>query len=80
MGLFATAQPSAARCGKLLSMSKPSPQMQTLTLALRACGGEAPLAKALGVPAQAVSDWLAGRGPLPADVYLKARALGRARR
>src|SRR5207302_9871759 len=30
-------------------MSKPSPQMHTLSLALRACGGEAPLAKALGV-------------------------------
>jgi hypothetical protein len=61
-------------------MSKPSPQMQTLSLALRACGGEAPLAKALGVPARDVSDWLAGRGALPAGVYLKARALATAKR
>jgi len=56
-------------------MSKPSPQMQTLALALRACGGEAPLAKALGVSAGAVAEWLAGRGPLPPDVFLKARTL-----
>jgi len=49
--------------------------MQTLALALRACGGEAPLAKALGVSARAVAEWLAGRGALPAHVYLKARAL-----
>jgi len=56
-------------------MSKPSPQMHTLSLALRACGGEAPLAKALGVSADAMSEWLAGRGALPAAVYLKARAL-----
>ena len=78
--MFASAQPSVLARVKLVPMSKPSPQMQTMTLALRACGGEAPLAKALGVSTQAISDWLAGRGALPADVYLKARALGRGRR
>src|SRR4051812_50167508 len=61
-------------------MSKPSPQVHTLSLALRACGGEAPLAKALGVSADAMSEWLAGRGALPAAVYLKARALGSGKR
>jgi len=54
--------------------------MQTLSNALRACGGEAPLAKALGVSAQVVSEWLAGRGALPADVYFKARALAARKR
>jgi len=54
--------------------------MLTLSLALRACGGEAPLAKALGVSAQAVSDWLTGRDVLPAGAYLKARALATGRR
>jgi len=49
--------------------------MRTLSLALQACGGEAPLAKALGVPAEALSGWLNGRDPLPAAVYLRARAL-----
>ena len=58
-----------------MRMSKPSPQMQTLSNALRACGGEAPLAKALGVSAQAMTEWLTGRVALPAGVYLKARAL-----
>ena len=72
---------SRARRGAPSSrMSKPSPQMQTLSLALRACGGEVPLAKALGVSAHSLNEWLAGRGALPADVYLKARALGRVRR
>lgn len=53
----------------------PSPQMRTLSLALSACGGEAPLAKALGVTAQALTRWLAGHEALPASVYLRARAL-----
>jgi DNA-binding transcriptional regulator YdaS (Cro superfamily) len=61
-------------------MSKPSPQMNTLSLALRACGGEVPLAKALGVSAGSLAEWLAGRGVLPAELYLKARALAAGRR
>ena len=56
-------------------MSKPSPQMQTLSRALQALGGEGPLAKALGVSALALSRWLTGREALPANVYLRARAL-----
>jgi len=56
-------------------MSKPSPQMQILSRALQALGGEAPLAQALGVPALALSRWLSGREAVPASVYLRARAL-----
>ena len=54
--------------------------MQTLSNALRACGGEAPLAKALGVSAQAMTEWLTGRVALPAGLYLKARALATRKR
>jgi len=56
-------------------MSKPSPQMQILSRALQALGGEAPLAQALGVPALALTRWLSGREAVPASVYLRARAL-----
>jgi hypothetical protein len=49
--------------------------MHTLSLALKACGGEAPLAKALAVSGADLSGWLTGRDALPADVYLKARKL-----
>jgi hypothetical protein len=56
-------------------MAQPSPQMRTLSLALKALGGEAPLAKALGVSAAALSGWLTGRDTLPATIYIKARAL-----
>ena len=56
-------------------MSNPTPQMRTLSAALQAYGGEAPLAKALGVSAEALTGWLTGRDVLPASVYLKTRAL-----
>ena len=49
--------------------------MRTLSAVLQAYGGEAPLAKALGVSAQALTGWLTGRDALPASVYLKARTL-----
>jgi DNA-binding transcriptional regulator YdaS (Cro superfamily) len=49
--------------------------MQTLSRALQALGGEAPLAKALGVPALALSRWLTGREAVPASIYLRARTL-----
>ena len=60
---------------KMRPMTLPSPQMRTLSLALKASGGEAPLARALGVSAEALSSWLAGRDALPASVYLRARKL-----
>ena len=56
-------------------MALPSPQMRTLSLALKACGGEAPLAKALNVSGADLSVWIAGRDPLPPNVYIKARKL-----
>ena len=40
--------------------------------ALSACGGEAPLAKALGVSVADLSLWLRGREDLPVGVYWKA--------
>jgi hypothetical protein len=46
--------------------------MRTLCRALANCGGEAGLAKALGVSAAVLSGWLAGGGVPPADVYFKA--------
>ena len=58
----------------------PSPQMRILSLALKASGGEAPLAKALGVPVEALARWLGGHDALPASIYFKARALVTPRR
>jgi len=49
--------------------------MQTLSRALQALGGEAPLAKKLGVSSLALTRWLSGREAVPASVYLRARAL-----
>ena len=40
--------------------------------ALSTCGGEAPLAKALGVSLAELSLWLRGREDLPVAVYCKA--------
>ncbi len=39
--------------------------------ALSTCGGEAPLAKALGVSLAELSLWLRGREELPVSVYWK---------
>jgi hypothetical protein len=57
------------------SIAKPSSQMRALTGALQHCGGEAPLAKKLGVSVEALSGWLRGHDVLPADMYLRARGL-----
>ncbi|HYL25917.1 MAG TPA: hypothetical protein VEV21_16110 [Burkholderiales bacterium] len=54
--------------------------MQTLSRALQACGGEAGLAQALGVPGEALSRWLTGRDALPPSVYFRALALVSPRR
>jgi hypothetical protein len=58
----------------------PSPQMRALAGALQDCGGEAPLAKKLGVSVEVLSGWLRGRETLPADMYLRARELSAVRR
>lgn len=61
-------------------MTKASPQMQALSRALADCGGEAPLAKKLGVSVEILSGWLRGQDVLPADMYLRARELAAVRR
>jgi hypothetical protein len=61
-------------------MAKASPQMQTLSRALADCGGEAPLAKKLGVSVEILSGWLRGHDVLPASMYLRARELAAIRR
>ena len=59
-------------------MAKPSPQMRALAGALQDCGGEAPLAKKLGVSIEVLSSWLRGQEVLPPDMYLRARVLAAA--
>ena len=61
-------------------MTNPSPQMQALSRALQDCGGEAPLAKKLGVTVEVLSGWLRGHEAVPAEMYLQARHLGAPRR
>ena len=61
-------------------MAKPSPQMRALAGALQDCGGEAPLAKKLGVSVEVLSSWLRGHEVLPADMYIRARVLASPRR
>ena len=54
--------------------------MRALAGALQDCGGEAPLAKKLGVTVDVLSGWLRGHDVLPADMYLRARELAAARK
>jgi hypothetical protein len=61
-------------------MAKPSPQMNTLSRALADCGGEAPLAKKMGVSVEVLSGWLRGHDVLPPNMYLRARDLAAVRR
>jgi hypothetical protein len=62
------------------SIAKASPQMRALTGALQNCGGEAPLAKKLGVSVEILSGWLRGHDVVPADMYLRARGLAAVRK
>jgi len=61
-------------------MAKPSSQMRALTGAMLDCGGEAPLAKKLGVSIEVLSGWLRGHDVVPADMYLRARELAAVRK
>ena len=61
-------------------MLKPSSQMRALTGALQDCGGEAPLARKLGVSIEVLSGWLRGREVVPAEMYLRARELAAVRK
>lgn len=54
--------------------------MHALSRALADCGGEAPLARKLGVSVDLLSSWLRGQEVLPADMYLRARELAAVRR
>jgi hypothetical protein len=78
--MCASAPARAGAPGKMRRMAKPSPQMQTLARALQGSGGEAPLARKLGVSVETLSAWLRGEEPLPAGMYLRARELGGVRR
>ena len=60
-------------------MPKLSPQMHVLTRALRERGGEAALAKALGVPAETLTRWLSGHEAIPPAVYFKTLGLSKGR-
>jgi len=54
--------------------------MMTLSRALQDCGGEAPLAKKLGVSVEVLSGWLRGHEVVPASMYLRARDVAAVRR
>jgi len=54
--------------------------MRALTGAMLDCGGEAPLAKKLGVSIEVLSGWLRGHDVVPADMYLRARELAAVRK
>src|SRR5258706_745783 len=77
--MYVTERSRPARGAKMSPM-KPSPQMTTLSRALADCGGEAPLAKKLGVSVDVLAGWLRGHEVLPADMYLRARELAAVRR
>ena len=78
--MFATARRRLAPRPKMQPMAKPSPQMRALAGALQDCGGEAPLAKKLGVSVEVLSGWLRGHDVLPANMYIRARELAAPRR
>jgi len=46
--------------------------MRTLARALKDCGGETALARALGVATEDLARWLSGQAVLPVSVYFKA--------
>lgn len=54
------------------TMSKTTPQMRTLRLALEDCDGEADLARLLGVTVQVLSGWLSGQDAVPTTIYVRA--------
>ena len=78
--MFVAARRCPARRPKMEPMAKPSPQMRALAGALQDCGGEAPLAKKLGVSVEVLSGWLRGHDVLTPDMYLRARVLAAPRR
>ena len=65
---------------KMQPMAKPSLQMQALSRALQDSGGEAPLAKKLGVSIEVLSSWLRGHEVVPPLMYIRARELAAVRK
>jgi hypothetical protein len=53
-------------------MSTSTPQLRTLQRALEDCGGEADLAKVLGVSLEVLSRWLSGENAVPTNIYVRA--------
>jgi transcriptional regulator with XRE-family HTH domain len=53
-------------------MSTTTPQVRTLQRAVEDCGGEAELAKVLGVSVEVLSRWLSGLDALPTATYVRA--------
>lgn len=78
--MYATAQSAPARPPKMQPMAKPSLQMQALSRALQDSGGEAPLAKKLGVSIEVLSSWLRGHEVIPPSMYIRARELAAVRK
>ena len=72
---YASAQSARTAPREDAAMSQSTPQLRVLSLALKACGGEAPLAKALNVSGEDLSVWISGRDPMPPNVYLRARKI-----
>jgi hypothetical protein len=54
------------------AMNSSPAQMRTLARALKGCGSESALAKALGVAIDDVGRWLRGHEAVPASIYFKA--------
>jgi hypothetical protein len=70
--MFGTARKKLALRPKMSAMSTATPQMRTLARALKDCGGETALAKALGVATEDLARWLSGQAAPPASVYFRA--------
>jgi hypothetical protein len=62
----------ASRLSEDRRMSIPTPQVRTLQRALEDCGGEADLAKVLGVSIEVLSGWLSGENAVPTNIYVRA--------
>ena len=78
--MYATARSAPACPPKMQPMAKPSLQMQALSRALQDSGGEAPLAKKLGVSIEVLSSWLRGHEVVPPLMYIRARELAAVRK
>lgn len=78
--MYATARSAPVCPPKMQPMAKPSLQMQALSRALQDAGGEAPLAKKLGVSIEVLSSWLRGHEVLPPVMYIRARELAAVRK